>query len=306
MAAEAASGIVAQTAEPAPQPMPQFSRLTVPFFAPLAVAKVHEVPAPAEIPPLDASAEAAPAVVPLVAAAPAPASVPVVEVKRKAEAKPVPQSIAKQTPAAPVEPMFKVINVRSSDVLNVRDGPSWDHEVVGALPPGGRSVAMTGACRGQWCPVRHLDVRGWVNRTFLESEDGAVVQFGSDAQANLKDSADAPRGCLSAAAKELLGRIEGKFGPMQLVSTCRAGATVAGTGKPSRHRDGNAIDFTAGARKQAVVEWLIANHANGGTMTYRDMDHIHIDIGPHFLAIASGGRSGRDWSSDKMGLSAAK
>ncbi len=106
--------------------------------------------------------------------------------------------------------------------------------------------------------------------------------------------------------KELLGRIEGKFGPMQLVSTCRAGATVAGTGKPSRHRDGNAIDFMAGARKQAVVEWLIANHANGGTMTYRDMDHIHIDIGPHFLAIASGGRSGRDWSSDKMGLSAAK
>ena len=218
--------------------MPQFSRLTVPFFAPLAVAKVHEVPAPAEIPPLDASAEAAPAVVPLVAAAPAPASVPVVEVKRKAEAKPVPQTIAKQTPAAPVEPMFKVINVRSSDVLNVRDGPSWDHEVVGALPPGGRSVAMTGACRGQWCPVRHLDVRGWVNRTFLESEDGAVVQFGSDAQANLKDSADAPRGCLSAAARNCWG---GSKGSSVRCNSCRR----AGRARRLRARASRLVIVTA-------------------------------------------------------------
>jgi len=40
--------------------------------------------------------------------------------------------------------------------------------------------------------------------------------------------------------------------------------------------------------KAAIVEWLIANHRDGGTMTYADMDHIHIDVGPHFVSIANG------------------
>jgi hypothetical protein len=229
-----------------------------------------------------------------------------VEVKRKAEAKPVAQAMVSRAAAVPVEPSFKVVNVRGSDVLNVREGPSWDRDVVGAIPPGGRGVALTGECRSQWCPVRHHDLRGWVNRTYLESENGETVVPASGAPAGPGDSPDAPRGCLSPAAKDLLGRIEGKFGPMQLVSTCRTGATVARTGRPSRHRDGNAIDFKAGARKQAVVDWLVANHMQGGTMTYRDLDHIHIDIGPHFVALGSGGRSGRDWSSERMGLSAGK
>jgi uncharacterized protein YcbK (DUF882 family) len=85
-----------------------------------------------------------------------------------------------------------------------------------------------------------------------------------------------------------LERIEAKFGPVKLVSTCRPGAMIAGTGRPSRHASGNAVDFDAGARKGAIVEWLIANHHQGGTMTYADMGHIHIDIGPPFVSIAGG------------------
>jgi hypothetical protein len=55
------------------------------------------------------------------------------------------------------------------------------------------------------------------------------------------------------------------------------------------------VDFDAGSRKARIVEWLIANHRAGGVMTYAGMDHIHVDIGPHFVSIA-GGRHWSSWS----------
>ena len=42
----------------------------------------------------------------------------------------------------------------------------------------------------------------------------------------------------------------------------------------------------ARARPQ-VVRWLIANHKSGGTMTYRGMSHIHVDVGYHFVSLNS-------------------
>lgn len=95
----------------------------------------------------------------------------------------------------------------------------------------------------------------------------------------------ASRSCLTGAARALLGRIEAQFGTMQIISTCRPGARIAGTGRISRHASGNAIDFNAGSRKGAVVRWLIANHKSGGTMTYRGMSHVHVDIGPRFVSL---------------------
>jgi len=100
------------------------------------------------------------------------------------------------------------------------------------------------------------------------------------------------RGCLTSSARALLGRIEAQFGSMQIISTCRPGARIAGTGRISRHASGNAIDFNAGGRKGAVVRWLIANHKSGGTMTYAGMSHVHVDVGQHFVALGSGGRGG--------------
>ena len=76
---------------------------------------------------------------------------------------------------------------------------------------------------------------------------------------------------------------------MQLISTCRPGARIAGSGRISKHASGEAIDFNAGGRKGAVVQWLIANHKSGGTMTYAGMSHIHVDVGQHFVALNSGG-----------------
>lgn len=102
------------------------------------------------------------------------------------------------------------------------------------------------------------------------------------------------RGCLTSPTRALLGRIEAQFGRVQVVSTCRPGARIAGTGRISRHASGNAVDFNApSGRKGAVVQWLIANHRSGGVMTYAGMSHIHVDIGPRFVSLNSGGRSYR-------------
>jgi peptidase M15-like protein len=98
------------------------------------------------------------------------------------------------------------------------------------------------------------------------------------------------RTCLTSPARALLARIEEQFGPVRIISTCRPGAVIAGSGRPSRHASGNAIDFNAPAgRKPEVVRWLIANHRSGGVMTYAAMNHIHVDIGRRFVALNSGG-----------------
>jgi hypothetical protein len=199
------------------------------------------------------------------------------------------------------QPMFRVVNVRSDDVLNVRSGPSADFDVVGELPPGSRGIAVTSACRSRWCPVQHRSASGWVNSAYLAPEEPS-------SPLSLQDAADASRTCLTASARALLDRIEQRFGPVQVISTCRPGAVIAGTSRPSRHASGNAVDFVAGSRKAAIVEWLVANHHGGGTMTYADMDHIHVDIGPHFVSIANGPRwlSWRDSRADFPGPSAVR
>jgi len=102
----------------------------------------------------------------------------------------------------------------------------------------------------------------------------------------------ASRGCLQASARALLDRIEAQFGSVRVISTCRPGARIAGSGKPSKHGFGLAVDFDAGGRKGAIVSWLLANHSAGGTMTYRNMSHIHVDIGQRFVSLGAGGRRG--------------
>lgn len=92
-------------------------------------------------------------------------------------------------------------------------------------------------------------------------------------------------GCLTSEARNLLGRIRSQFGSVQIISTCRPGARIATTGKRSKHATGQAIDFRVPGRKAAVIKWLIANHRSGGVMTYRDMDHIHVDVGYRFVAL---------------------
>jgi hypothetical protein len=97
------------------------------------------------------------------------------------------------------------------------------------------------------------------------------------------------RSCLTGSTRALLGRIEARFGRVQIVSTCRAGAVIAGSGRRSKHASGQAIDFNApSGHKAEVVRWLLANHKSGGIMTYSGMSHIHVDIGYRFVSLNSG------------------
>jgi hypothetical protein len=213
-------------------------------------------------------------------------------------------------PKRPAGPLYTVANVERDDVLNVRSGPSTDFDVIAELQPGSRGVAITGTCRSQWCPVQHELTTGWVNRMYLANDaamsstppssiEDLLADEGTHTRPPaLRDSPEAPRTCLTPRARALLERIEETFGPVKLVSTCRPGATIAGTGRPSKHASGNAIDFDAGSRKELMVGWLIANHHDGGTMTYPDMDHIHVDIGPRFVSIA-GGQHWASWRDNR-------
>jgi hypothetical protein len=104
----------------------------------------------------------------------------------------------------------------------------------------------------------------------------------------LADDKGAPRKCLTPAVHAVLDQIEARFGPVKVISTCRPGARIAGSGRISRHASGNAVDFEAGNRKGAIINWLVANHKTGGTMTYPSMSHIHVDVGQHFVSLAGG------------------
>lgn len=115
-----------------------------------------------------------------------------------------------------------------------------------------------------------------------------ALAFGALAALSMSSPADASstsRSCLSSDMRSVLNRIEAKFGSVQIVSTCRPGARIAGSGRVSRHASGNAVDFKVRGKKAAVIKWLIANHHSGGIMTYSGMDHIHVDVGYRFVSL---------------------
>jgi hypothetical protein len=145
---------------------------------------------------------------------------------------------------------------------------------------------------------------GFDGRTY--GEPAKAPNWGRPEAKNVPRVADdkgAPRKCLTPAVRAVLDKIEVRFGPVKVISTCRPGARIAGSGRISRHASGNAVDFEAGSRKGAIINWLVANHKTGGTMTYGDMSHIHVDVGQHFVSLAGGrkyaGRSGSSKSSSR-------
>ena len=205
-----------------------------------------------------------------------------------------------------------VANVRSDDVLNIRSGPLGRLRGRRRAAARHHGIAITSDCRAQLVPGAAPRASGWVNSIYLVAPRSPAAAALHDRPARWPDSVrlrrsanspDAPRGCLKPAAHALLDRIEQKFGPVSVISTCRPAPSSPAPGRPSRHASGNAVDFDAGARKAAILEWLIANHRSGGIMTYAGMDHIHVDIGPRFISIA-GGRHWSSWNSRREGSQA--
>lgn len=127
-----------------------------------------------------ASAEAAPASKPKAKPQPAKSAPPAKEIVTAAvAAKPRAATPAKSAPtnldsvaqpgrsAQPASSAFRVYGVADNDVLNVRNGPSEEHAVVGNIPPSASSVRMVGECIGLWCEIQFRSTRGWVNRYYL-------------------------------------------------------------------------------------------------------------------------------------------
>lgn len=91
--------------------------------------------------------------------------------------------------------------------------------------------------------------------------------------------ASTSRACLTAQTRAVLAQMEGHFGPVKVISTCRPGAVIAGSGRPSQHRYGKAVDFVpTPGKRAAMISWLRQN-ANGAVLTYRS-GHVHFDTGP--------------------------
>jgi hypothetical protein len=65
---------------------------------------------------------------------------------------------------------FRVAGVDPADVLNIRNGPSFDYDSVGGIPSDSRGITITGPCLNDWCPVKHRSLAGWVNRRYLAEE----------------------------------------------------------------------------------------------------------------------------------------
>ncbi len=90
--------------------------------------------------------------------------------------------------------------------------------------------------------------------------------------------ASASRGCLTGQTRQVLAGLESRFGAVQVISTCRPGAVIAGSGRPSQHRYGKAVDFVPrSGQRGAMLAWLRAN-SGGAVITYAS-GHIHFDTG---------------------------
>lgn len=89
-------------------------------------------------------------------------------------------------------------------------------------------------------------------------------------------AASASRSCLTANTRAVLDRLEARVGKVRIVSTCRPNAVIAGSGRPSFHRYGMAVDFHT-RHRVAAVAFLQTQPVL--VMTYSNMGHIHFNTG---------------------------
>ena len=88
------------------------------------------------------------------------------------------------------------------------------------------------------------------------------------------------RACLPFELKNLLTTIESQYGPVQVISTHRPGARIAGTHHASLHANCRAVDFHPAPGRYREVLAYLRNHWNGGIGTYSgQMHHLHVDAG---------------------------
>jgi uncharacterized protein YcbK (DUF882 family) len=78
----------------------------------------------------------------------------------------------------------------------------------------------------------------------------------------------------------MLAAIESRYGPVQVISTYRPGARIAGTSYPSLHASCRAVDFHPAPGKYREVLAYVRDQWNGGIGTYSgQLHHLHLDMG---------------------------
>jgi hypothetical protein len=65
---------------------------------------------------------------------------------------------------------FRVAGVDATDTLSIRNGPSQDYQSVGEIAHDGSGITLVGNCSNDWCPIKHHNLTGWVNRRYLVAD----------------------------------------------------------------------------------------------------------------------------------------
>lgn len=83
---------------------------------------------------------------------------------------------------------------------------------------------------------------------------------------------------MPASVANKLKEVERKFGKVTILSSCRPGAVVKKSGRPSMHRYCRAVDFNPPRGKYRQVANFLKSTWRGGVGTYSGRHHhIHID-----------------------------
>ena len=79
-----------------------------------------------------------------------------------------------KTPPKKASNTFRIVGVKSNDVLYIRPAPGSLKSYVGKIPPNGTGIKIVGTGKrvrkSVWVPVVYKGKRGWVNRRFLGKE----------------------------------------------------------------------------------------------------------------------------------------
>lgn len=156
----------ADTADRAPHPTSQ-ARPSMPKATPSAapVAPQQKAPAPSHT----ATTTTAPATASGRVMVRQRAVPPAISVAPPAQA----TATAGRAPAPAVTlpaPSYRVVHVRTDDVLNIRSAPSAEAEIIGAIPYYSGGVRRIGPCHGEWCAIAFNTTTGWVNQQYLSPE----------------------------------------------------------------------------------------------------------------------------------------
>jgi SH3-like domain-containing protein len=67
-----------------------------------------------------------------------------------------------------------VVNIPTSDVLNLREGPGTQYRVFTGLRYAQCGIIVTDECRGNWCPAEDGHYAGWAHRHYLSMVSPAM------------------------------------------------------------------------------------------------------------------------------------